>query len=651
MPIVARPCAAAAAVTVIAKYRRVSTRGQLDGFGLDEQDEICNGWLDAHPEVVVFGDYVDAAVPGALQRRPEMDRLVRDAHKHCFDRILVPQVDRIGRSARAAYQWAWDMADLGIYFISVREGIDTSTEAGWEQFKKHVTYSEMEWTRIKERTVAGRELKISYGGWPGGPAPYGYKIVNDPTRVGESRKKFSVLVTDEHESAVLRIAVSLLVDDGLNLTDAAAELNKRGLHTRSGVPWQTGNLRNRLHSETIHAGYVVYRKTNRRSDKGKAALGADGSPVNGEEVRIGVPPIFPAERAAQLMSALKKIGFRNSRQEDRVYPLSGRIRGRCGEAYTGAGREGGRAYRCKGLLQAPSCREPYFDADDIERVVWSELGRIVGDAVQVAEAAAGPADRLLGDKSKYEGRVAALTEKILNLEHLIERKVPEYIEAGVDPAILNASVAKMQEELSEACRQRDVAQEWLGEHGKSKRRAGSLVGMGGNALGHVGNMSLEEGREIFAAFDVVVHPSAMERTGKPGVKCPVTEWHWATGTFVPSDPSDAEWAAVVEVLRPFFTKRHFTSKYDIRQQFNGMLHRLRHGLSWCDMPLTWGPRNAIRERQLAWWQKGAWPKVMEVLNAELSGVPAHRRPNLPQLTVVCRSWPESREQKAPSLSA
>lgn len=638
MSIVARACLASAATVVVAKYRRVSTAGQLDGFGLDDQDDVCNGWLGDHPETAVFDDYVDEAVPGSLASRPEMDRLVRDARRGSFDRILVPQVDRIGRSARAAYQWAWDMADLGIHFIAVREDIDTSTEVGWNQFKRFVTYSEMEWRHIKARTVAGRELKISYGGWPGGPAPYGYRIASDAVQVGTSRRKLSVLVTDERESMVLGAAVSLMVDEGLNISDTAAALNRRGLCTRSGVAWTPANLRNRLRSETIHDGYVVYRKTSRGVGKGNTLVHADGTPVHGEQVKIGVPAT--EERAKLLMSALKKVGFRNGRHEDGIYPLSGRILGRCGEPYVGAGRGGNsahRAYRCRGLIKAPSCGEPHFNAPEIERVVWNELAALASDGVQLSDATTEPSGRLLGDRAKYEQRVAELRERMAQLDDLIERRVPEYLKAGIDPVVLRASVVKMREELDEARGQRALAEEWLTEYGESARSMRNLADIISGPRQNVDDVSLEERREVFALLDVMVHPGVMESQLKPGVKCPVSEWHWATGTLVPPDPSEEEWEAVVEAVRPFVTTRHFTSKYDIRQQFNGMLHRLREGLSWGDMPLTWGPPNAIRERQLSWWQKGAWPHVMEVLDSGTRGVPVRRRPMLPQVKVIVRN--------------
>ncbi|MFJ6611173.1 recombinase family protein [Streptomyces sp. NPDC091289] len=641
MPIVARPLLHASDAITVAKYARVSTLDQLDGFGLEDQDEISNSWLDRHPEATVYDEYVDEAVSGALERRPEMDRLILDAHQQHFNRILVPNVDRIGRTARAAYQWAWNMADLGIYFISVTEGIDTSNDVGWSQFMRYVTFSEMEWRRIKDRTLAGRELKISYGGWPGGPAPYGYRIAQDTTWVGERRKQFSVLVTDDHESMVLSVAVELTVDQNMNYTEACDELNRRKLFTRSGVPWTVGNLRNRLWTETIHDGYVTYRKTSRGNGKNTTLRCEDGTPIHGAPVKIGVPPIFSEERARLLMETLKNIGFQNGRSKDQVYPLSGRIDGHCGEVYTGAGRSGeARAYRCKGMTDKEgSCGEPHFNADGIEGVVWAELTRLMKDEGRLRMMAAEWVGSLPGDKAKYQQRITEFATRIATQEDLINRKVPEYIRAGVDPVVLKASVKEMQQELEEFREQKKFAEQWLEAYAEHERQAHNLVDIANNAHERLDIMTLEERREVFDMFNIRVAPGAMENTSKPGVKCAVTQWHVETGTLVPPDPTDEEWEAVLAVLRTFFhgkAKQHFTTKYDIRAQFCGMLHRLRRGLAWNDMPLSWGRIDPMRTRQLTWWQKGAWPEVMRVLGADKRGVEAFRRPTLPPLTVTGR---------------
>jgi len=38
---------------------------------------------------IVAGEYVDAGVSGAKDRRPELDRLMPDAHKRRFDVVAV----------------------------------------------------------------------------------------------------------------------------------------------------------------------------------------------------------------------------------------------------------------------------------------------------------------------------------------------------------------------------------------------------------------------------------------------------------------------------------------------------------------------------------------------------------------------------------
>jgi DNA invertase Pin-like site-specific DNA recombinase/transposase len=630
MPIVARPRLDVAAAIVYAKYTRVSTLDQLEGFGLEAQDDICDGWARRFPDARCHDEYREEAISGSLESRPAMDRLIGDARTGAFNRILVPKVDRIGRTGRAAYQWVWNMADIGIHFISVQEGIDTSTEQGWNAFMQYVTFSEMEWRRIRERTFAGRELKISFGGWPGGPAPYGYRIAVDPDNVVK-KKRFSVLVTDERESMILHVAADLIIG-GKNITQTAIELNDRGLLTRSRVPWTVGNLRNRLLSETIHEGYVVYRKINRGNGKRTTTRYEDGTPVYGEPVNIGVPPIFTEERAKQLRAAMRMVGF--VRSDEEVYPLSGRIFGSCGNYYTGVKSAGERAYRCKGGLGSDSCGEMYFRADEIEGAIWSELTKLFRDETRLKDMAAEWLDSLPGDKSKYERRVEEFDAKIRKQSKLIEETVPQYMREKIDPKIMAAAVRDLQAEMERFVEQRDLARQWLDEYREYERQALNLSAIAESAKERLDNLSSVEQKEIFEMFNLKVVPGATNLVRRSGVRCAVMNWHYETGTLVPPDPTDEEWAKVEAYLLTKFYRQHFTGPSDVRTHFNGCLHRLRHGIPWADMPDTWGPQNRLRERQLTWWKKGVWPEMLALLHADRRGAPAYQRPSLPQLTVT-----------------
>ncbi|MFC7220727.1 recombinase family protein [Streptomyces polyrhachis] len=646
MPIVARSRLHAAAPITVARYRRVSTTDQLNGFGLEVQDAVCNDWLTRNPQATVYGDYVDQAVSGALESRPGMDRLVADADEGRFNRILIPSVDRVGRTIRAAYNWAWQMGDIGIHFISVKEGIDTSADGGWQSFAQYVRLAEMEWRRIKERVVAGKEFKIGYGGWPGGPAPYGYRIAIDENGGIGRRKKMSVLVSDNREAMTLSMAIGFVVDDGMNFTEAAGKLNKCGFLTRSGVPWTAANLRSRLHHESLHGGYVLYRKAKRDKSPG-TTLCDDGVPVHSDQVRIGVPRIVTAERAEALATAMSEIGFQNGRGRNRVYPLTGRIQGHCGLVFTGSnqGSEANRGYRCQGLVpkrdkgtgqKGMSCAEPYFNADEIEKAVWDELGALLKDEVHLHATVNEWVLSRSGDKARYAARVQDLERKMGRQELLILTEVPKYLQAGMDPAVAAAATRKLRDELGEMEEQRKIAKEWLDNYKESEGRARNLAALVTGIEGRSGGMTLEEMKQVFDMFDIRVTFGDVTHLQKPGVQCQVTAWHWDNGMLVPPDPTDEQWQAVVAAVNPLLPAKHFTGKYDIREQFKGMLYRLRHGLSWADMPDIWGSVGAVRERQLTWWKRGAWSVAMEVLNAKERGVPAYRRPTLPQLFVTGR---------------
>src|SRR5947207_886412 len=80
----------------VAIYARVSTanNGQDPTMQTRELCEYCQrrGWdLSGEP-------YVDIGISGAKEKRPELDRLMSDAHRRRFDVVAVWRFDRMARS-------------------------------------------------------------------------------------------------------------------------------------------------------------------------------------------------------------------------------------------------------------------------------------------------------------------------------------------------------------------------------------------------------------------------------------------------------------------------------------------------------------------------------------------------------------------------
>jgi len=135
----------------IAIYARVSTNnGQSPEMQLRELREYCQrrGWD-------IFEEYVDAGVSGAKERRPELDRLVKDGHKRLFDVVVVWRFDRFARSVSHLLRALETFKSLGIEFVSLSEQVDTSTPTGKMIFTVLGAVAELERSLIAERVRSG----------------------------------------------------------------------------------------------------------------------------------------------------------------------------------------------------------------------------------------------------------------------------------------------------------------------------------------------------------------------------------------------------------------------------------------------------------------------------------------------------------------
>jgi DNA invertase Pin-like site-specific DNA recombinase len=133
-------------------YARVSTigNGQSPEMQLLELREHCErrGWS-------ISGEYVDIGISGAKEKRPELDRLLADAHRRRCDVIVVWKFDRFARSVSHLIRALETFQSLGIEFVSLTEGVDTSTPAGKMIFIVLGAVAELERSLIAERVKAG----------------------------------------------------------------------------------------------------------------------------------------------------------------------------------------------------------------------------------------------------------------------------------------------------------------------------------------------------------------------------------------------------------------------------------------------------------------------------------------------------------------
>lgn len=102
----------------------------------------------------VFQEYTDV-VSGIKESRPQLDTLLADAKRRKFDSVLVWKLDRLGRSLKHLIGLVEDFQALGIQFISLTEGMDTTTPSGKLLFNVVGAIAGFERDLIRERVKAG----------------------------------------------------------------------------------------------------------------------------------------------------------------------------------------------------------------------------------------------------------------------------------------------------------------------------------------------------------------------------------------------------------------------------------------------------------------------------------------------------------------
>jgi len=165
--------------TRVAIYARVSTTNHGQDVGLQTRElrqfAEARGWT-------IAGEYIDAGVSGAKDSRPELNRLMADAHKRRFDVVCVWRFDRFARSVSHLLRALETFKALGIDFVSYTEQMDTSTPAGKMVFTVLGAVAELERSLIVERVRAGLRNARAKGKRLGRP-----RVIVDRTRIGRLR--------------------------------------------------------------------------------------------------------------------------------------------------------------------------------------------------------------------------------------------------------------------------------------------------------------------------------------------------------------------------------------------------------------------------------------------------------------------------------
>ena len=174
----------------VAIYVRVSTQHQTTENQLVELHEVCdrNDW-----EIVEEYNETISGTKG-INERTELNRLLIDAGRKKFDKVVVWSVDRVGRSMKHLVTVLSQLKDLGCDIYSYKQAIDTSTTMGSSFFHMVGIFAELENNMRAERQKIGIRRALENG------AKFGRKTkldeatistISDMRKQGQSIRKIA----------------------------------------------------------------------------------------------------------------------------------------------------------------------------------------------------------------------------------------------------------------------------------------------------------------------------------------------------------------------------------------------------------------------------------------------------------------------------
>ena len=156
-------------------YLRVSTPDQTIENQRLELEKVAE-----HRDWHHVKTYQDEGISGSKGRdkRPGLDKMLKDAARAKFDMIACWSLDRLGRSVLHIAQIVAELNAINVNLYFHTQGLDSSTPTGRAMLGMCSVFAELERELIRQRTIAGQARARAQG-----------KRIGRPTTINDQSKK------------------------------------------------------------------------------------------------------------------------------------------------------------------------------------------------------------------------------------------------------------------------------------------------------------------------------------------------------------------------------------------------------------------------------------------------------------------------------
>lgn len=388
-------------------YARYSSDNQTEQ-SIEGQLRVCEEFAQKH-NILVLSTYIDRAMTGTNDNRPDFKRMIKDSSRREWDFIIVYKLDRFSRNKYETAIHKNTLKNNGVKVLSAMENIpDTPEGIILESMLEGMNqYFSAELSQKVKRGMRETRLKGLYqGGW----LPYGYKVID--------RK----IVVDEACIETVKFIFSQY-SVGNCVREIISALKEKGILYK-GKPFATNTVYGILRNEKYTGIYEI----------------------GGDIFKNMYPKIIDVELFEAVKDKLEKNKYGKNSIEA-PYLLRRKIKcGYCGRSMigeSGTSRNGElkRYYKCQGKKNLKTqCPKTQVRKEELEECVLNEIIR----QLSVPEIMDSIVNKLMQLQNTDEQVNSTLT-MLLKEKHGVERSLANLVSAIENGIISNTTSKRLQE--------------------------------------------------------------------------------------------------------------------------------------------------------------------------------------------------------------
>ena len=327
-------------------YARFSSHNQNEQ-SIEGQLKTCYEYAKKN-DYTIIGEYIDRALSGTTDNRPQFQKMIEDSNKKQFEYVLVYQLDRFARNRYDSATYKAKLKKNGVRVLSARENI-TDDASGILVEGLLESMAEYYSAELSQKIKRGMDINAGKCLCTGGNIALGFKV--------DDTKHF---IIDENTAPVVQKVFELYAS-GQTVQQIIDYLNSKQIKTSRGVEFNKNSLRTMLKNKR-YIGTYTYK---------------------GTETKDGIPRIIDDElfyKVQEIMQKNKKAPARARAKEE--YLLTTKLFcGYCKNMMTGISgtSKTGKThnyYTCKNARKK-LCNKKAVKKDYIENLVIEECRKLL----------------------------------------------------------------------------------------------------------------------------------------------------------------------------------------------------------------------------------------------------------------------------------